>query len=369
MKSFLSDFTGAFADGAILFPLLAALSLKGGFSATALLFTAGLAYLAAGIWFRVPMAIQPLKSIAIAAISIGAGLGEIRASGALLGLVCLGLTCFDVNRLGQRVPRSLIHGLQAALGVLLILQGAKFDSSFLALLLVAIMVGLPALVRFPVLGVVATLGLAWTVVNGALHPQLAQPTTALPHHEAFRPAIVAALVFPQIALTLGNSVVGTEDVARRYFGERASRVTIRALLTSIGLGNLVSAAIGGLPYCHGSGGVTAHVRGGARHWRANAIIGGFLLALAAAQALGGHVRLEFPAMLIAALLASTGVFHIGLAKPTWDSLPGKLELAVMALTAAFTRNMLLVLAVGVAYEMLQVALFRSRLKTKAEALS
>src|SRR5690606_37983249 len=95
--------------------------------------------------------------------------------------------------------------------------------------------------------------------------------------------IILALVLPQLALTLTNSVVGTEAAARRYFGERAGRVTASRLLRSIGLGNMLVAPLGGLPFCHGSGGVTAHVKGGAQTWHMNLIIGGVLLTLAGAS--------------------------------------------------------------------------------------
>ena len=59
---------------------------------------------------------------------------------------------------------------------------------------------------------------------------------------------------PQFALTFGNSVVATEDTARILYGEQAKRVTVRALCLSIGVLNLLTAAIQGSPLCHGSGG-------------------------------------------------------------------------------------------------------------------
>src|SRR4051794_35327506 len=112
MRSRLGDIVGAFADGAILFPLLAALTLKTDLSGSVLLLSAGFAYIVAGILFRVPVSVQPLKAVAIAAIALGATGTEVRVAGALLGAFCLALSFFDVNALAARVPRSLVHGLQ-----------------------------------------------------------------------------------------------------------------------------------------------------------------------------------------------------------------------------------------------------------------
>ena len=72
VKNHFGNMTGAFSDGAILFPLLAALVLQAGMNGAVLLASVGIAYIAAGFVFRVPMAVQPLKSVVVAALAIGA---------------------------------------------------------------------------------------------------------------------------------------------------------------------------------------------------------------------------------------------------------------------------------------------------------
>jgi hypothetical protein len=358
------NFFGAFADGAVLFPLLAALSARSGFNSTTLLATAGAAYVAAALVFRVPMSVQPLKSIAIAGLALGASFDEIRVSGALLGLVCLALALTDVNRLAARVPTSLVHGIQAGLGVLLVFQGMKSVPSpssqplTVLVLLAAIVVLTLASVRWelPALGMVATAGLAYALFSKGTVPDAARTSS----EAGVRLNTVVALVAPQMALTLANSVLGTENVARRYFGDQAERVTARRLLASIGLGNVVSSVLGGLPFCHGSGGLTAHVRGGSTHWVSGMIVGGTLLFMATIQAVGGSVTLNYPAALMACLLVVTGLFHFTLARPTWASAGGKVKLALMMTTAVISRNMLHVLLVGVACESAAGLLLRKR---------
>jgi sulfate permease, SulP family len=345
---------GAFADGAILFPLLASLTLQGGFSAPVLLATAGAAYLASGALFRVPMSVQPLKSIAIAGLARGASHLEVQISGALLGLFCLGLSFLAADQLGDRVPIALVHALQAGLGILLVSQGVKSAAPLVGdTAKLAVLVGLSAamlivtwFIELPVLGLVATGGLAWAVFTpSATLPSL--PSSSGGVHLG----MIAALVFPQLALTLGNSVIATRDVARRYFGARAERVTIRRLLQSIGVGNLLTSAVGGLPYCHGSGGLTAHVKGGATRWTSNVVVGATLLAFAAVEALGGKVSLDYPRPLLGSMLITIGVFHLFLATPTWATgLAGKVKLFIACGVAAATQNMLYVLVTGIALE-------------------
>lgn len=354
------DLTGAFSDGAVLFPLLVALTLQTGMDGAVLMATAGLAYLAAGLFFRVPMPVQPLKSVVVTALAIGATAAEIRWSGLCVGAVCLGLSFMYADRLARLVPRHLVHGLQMALGVMLMLKAVNWGwveqpRALFALAFAAIALFMTWYARraeWPVMGWVATGGMA-AAVGIALFADAA-PVAAGAGNETPGPVrldVILALVLPQLALTLTNSVVATCDVAQRYFPGRARRVTASNLLRSIGLGNIVAAAVGGLPHCHGSGGMTAHVKGGARTWRMNLVIGGVLLVLAGVSWLMAQNLIPaYPKPLMAALLFATGWFHLQLAAPSWRAADKRWRLAVMGVVAVLTMNMLWTLAAGVAVE-------------------
>src|SRR5437588_10401614 len=93
-------------------------------------------------------------------------------------------------------------------------------------------------------------------------------------------AVFTVLVLPQFALTFGNSIVATESTAAILYGPQAKRVTARALSFSIATINLIGSALMAPPVCHGSGGVTAHHKFGARTPKANYVIGGVCLVLA-----------------------------------------------------------------------------------------
>jgi SulP family sulfate permease len=88
-----------------------------------------------------------------------------------------------------------------------------------------------------------------------------------------------ALVLPQIPMTLGNAVLANADLSGELFGEASGRVTGKALCISMAIANLGAFMWGGMPMCHGAGGLAAHFRFGARTAGSNLIIGIFMVVL------------------------------------------------------------------------------------------
>jgi SulP family sulfate permease len=81
-------------------------------------------------------------------------------------------------------------------------------------------------------------------------------------------------------MTIGNAVVANADLSHEYFGNDSKKVTYRSLTLSMALANLLSFVVGGMPLCHGAGGLAAHYRFGARTAGSNLMIGIVFLALA-----------------------------------------------------------------------------------------
>jgi MFS superfamily sulfate permease-like transporter len=100
--------------------------------------------------------------------------------------------------------------------------------------------------------------------------------TGLSWHELAIGALLLAL--PQIPLTLGNAVIATKEENNRLFPLRQTDEQRIALST--GIMNLFSAAVGGVPMCHGAGGMAGHIAFGARTGGALVILGSVLLVLA-----------------------------------------------------------------------------------------
>jgi cyclic pyranopterin phosphate synthase len=156
------------------------------------------------------------------------------------------------------------------------------------------------------------------------------------------------LLIPQIPLTFGNSMVATADLAKDYFGKRARRVTYRSLAGTISLGNLLAGLVGGMPVCHGCGGLTAHYRFGARTARANLIIGSTFLAIALLFAKASPYFLrEIPLYFFGSALVCIGIFHSLLARDMTRRKDVALVMA-MGMVTLFYRNLTLALLAGLA---------------------
>lgn len=348
-RPLIGDFFGSFADTAILLPLIALLSTKAGFNPAFLFLSCGLAYLVAGKLFKVPMSVQPLKSIAIAALSIGATLTEIQVSGFILGLFCLCLLYLDVNKLSNLVPVALIQNIQFGLGIMLMEQAFRSSSSDPTYLGLGILVIIGFLVieklsNFAWLGIFATIV---TMIALGIDHSSAQPipTTDL------RWPIILGLVIPQMILTLSNSILGTVLAVRKYFPHKMQAVTPRNLLLSVGIGNILSALISGLPFCHGSGGVTAHVKGGATSSRSNVVIGSFLILLSLFIFFSGKpITFSYPPFALTALLGVVGFHHLKLAQDLFANRLRLIELCGSAVIVLLTRNLLYVFAWALTFE-------------------
>jgi MFS superfamily sulfate permease-like transporter len=359
--------TGAVADLGVLVPLAGSLILVNGLDPGAVLIGAGLLTLAAGLVFGVPFPVQPLKALTAVAVAERLSPDVIHAAGLEIGLFLLLLSMGRVADLLARLfTTPVVRALQFGVGVLLVVAAVRLVADppavFLGapeppwpLLLAAasfVAVGLAAARgRYPVALALLAAGVAvtWLTARAELSgPSFALPEVGLPPAAAFGSAFVL-LVIPQLPLTFGNAVVAVTDVARRSFGSAAGRVTPATVCLSCGLGNVVAGMIGGMPMCHGAGGLTAHVRLGARRAGMNLLLGGTLLVLGVFFAPQVPVLLGLlPVWVLAAFLAYAGLRHALLVA---DLRGGALALAVGAgLAGAITGNLAITAGAGLLVE-------------------
>ena len=116
--------------------------------------------------------------------------------------------------------------------------------------------------------------------------------------------------------------------------------------------------------CHGSGGITALYKGGARHWSSNLYLGCFLLLLTAVTLFYNVRFLEFPKLIFGILLVVVGFYHLLLAKSTWESAEGKVRLLLAVIAVLWTRNLIVVLTIQLVLSLLKLSLFRFYKKLK-----
>jgi sulfate permease, SulP family len=332
------ELAGAVADVGVLVPIAVALIVSNGLSATAVLLPAGLLYLSAAFVYALPIPVQPLKAFGAIAIAKGLGSDEIAAGALLMGVVFVVLGRLRLLDLAARAfPKALIRGVQLTVGLLflkiawgLVLDPPKafaehaLDPALAAAFAAAAVILAFSLRRYPVSLVLVVAGLAVMVWLGADDAAVGPSLVSLPSIDwATLGTAFTVLVLPQLPLSFANSCLATSDAARVYFGDRARAVRPGKLATTFGSANLLAGALGGMPVCHGAGGLTAHVAFGARTGGAPLVMGVALLTLALGFGAGLAALLTaFPLPILAGLLATAGLLHIGLLRdlrglPAW----------------------------------------------------
>jgi sulfate permease, SulP family len=355
------ELAGALADIGVLVPIAVALIVGNGLSATAVLLPAGLLYLTAGFVYGLPIPVQPLKAFGAIAIAKGLGSDEIAAGALLMGVIFLTLGRLGVLDLAARAfPRALIRGVQLTVGLLFLkiawglvtdpprgFAQHALDASW-ALPLAALVVVLAFTLRS------RPITIAFVVVGGvsaalaSSDVQFGPSAISAPHIDLeILATAFAVLVLPQVPLSFANSCLATADAARVYFGQAAERVRPGRLATTFGSANLLAGALSGMPVCHGAGGLTAHVAFGARTGGAPIAMGIALLTLALGLGAGlASLLAAFPLPILAGVLATAGILHIGLLRDLRTVGDWALALAVGAV--GFTTDLATALLLGLA---------------------
>lgn len=274
---------GSLGDLGTFVPLAVGMVQIAGFDAAALLVTAGLVNIWSGWQFRIPIAVQPMKAVAALAIAGALSGTQAMAAGFFVGICMLVLGLFGLVRsLARLVPAVVLRGLQLTIASELLLRGTRWAAGGVSLgpFSTADEI-LPVVVLFAALLVVGMLRrrlecipialLAMALGLAAWHePSLLQ----VPRAELWRPHLTAFGArdldgiwlsgVPQVALTLLNSVLAVAALATQLYPHQTARVTPTRMALSVGIINLLVCPLGGMPLCHGSGGLAGQHKLGAR---------------------------------------------------------------------------------------------------------
>jgi predicted benzoate:H+ symporter BenE len=283
----LGEVSGAVGDiGTFLPHILGAITVVG-LAPSGVLAGFGLFYLASGLFYGVPLGVQPMKAASAVMLVTPMRPGEVMGAGLVIGVFFLlaGLTG-AVTRLARAIPAPVTGGLQLGLGLSLAGLGVRQigQQLWLGLVVSALMLLLLSNRRLPAALVGLGVGVLLARLAGVspplpplqlgLHlPQFAWPSWG----EVLRGTQLA--VVPQVPLTLTNAIIVTAAVTRQLFPKEQHHVSERNLAISTGLGNLLAAPFGGYPMCHGAGGIVGHHRFGARTATAPVLIGALCLGL------------------------------------------------------------------------------------------
>ncbi len=269
------EIAGSLGDLGTFLPLLVGMAAQNGLDFASALFFAGLFNIVTGLVFPIPMAVQPMKAIAAVALTEGLTVPQILAAGASVSLIILVLGLSGlINWLNRVIPRSVVRGLQLALGLSLLMKGMQMVAgthqwlaadSYCTGLLSALAVFLLFFSRkIPAALLLFGVGLAialWThpEVIGGLGLGFTLPKWTPPFWADFISSFPKAAL-PQIPLTTLNSVIAVCALSADLFPDRSAAP--RKVAVSVGLMNLLACWFGGMPMCHGAGGLAGQYRFG-----------------------------------------------------------------------------------------------------------
>jgi MFS superfamily sulfate permease-like transporter len=317
-----AEWAGAFGDLGTLLPFVLAYIAVVRIDPLGILLGFGVCMIAVGLYFKTPVPVQPMKAIgAVAATQAAQTLAvtphAVFAGGLATGVFWLVLGATGLaQKVARLVPRPIAIGIILGLGFAFMLQGLKMMSGGWAIGAVGLALTLlllqnryvPAMFVLLLFGAGAAL---WQDPSlgaqlGAVEMSFRLPSFALTGFswsDVFTGVVFLAL--PQLPLTFGNAIVAIREENNRLFPDRA--LTERRVSLSTGLMNLFGASIGGVPMCHGAGGMAGHVRFGARTGGAVVILGAILcvVALLFSDSVTTLLRI-FPVPVLGVVLFLTG---------------------------------------------------------------
>ena len=296
-----SEFTGAIGDSVTVFPVVVAIAALTELSLTHLLLGFAVFQIVWGLYYGLPVSVEPMKALAALVIAGALTASEFAVAGLLAGVVLLVVgSTGTLGRIEQYVGQPVIRGVQLGVGLLLLETGIRLSLTGLTLALVSTIVASIVIIggyRTASPLVVLCVGVVFTITQvGVPTPQLPAFTVSLPNLSSLSMTTIEGTV-AQLAMTVGNAAVATSLLLSDYYD---ADVSADELSTSMGVMNLFAVPFGAMPMCHGSGGVAGKYAFGARTAGANVILG-VIYAVAAVLAVG--IVAAFPLPMLGIVLA------------------------------------------------------------------
>lgn len=270
-----NEFSGSMGDLGTTFPLLTGMILAADLDVASVFVMFGLMQILTGFVYGLPMPLQPLKAMAVLVITQNIQSPILYGAGLAIGFVMLILSLSGVlDWLAGKIPACVVRGIQFGLGLSLASLALKKyvpsmgqDGYILALICFVIMIVLLGNRRFPPGVFVIGLGFLYAVIfrvdlSSVTHsagfnlPQLALPKGA----DILTGFLVLSL--PQLPLSISNSVIATNKTVHDLFPDRP--LSVKKIGLTYSVINLILPFFGGVPICHGCGGLAGHYALGAR---------------------------------------------------------------------------------------------------------
>lgn len=336
------ELAGSFGDIGTDLPLLIGMIAAADLDAASVFTVFGLLQILTGLLYGLPMPMQPLKAMAVLVISQGIAAQTLYGAGLAIAAVMLVLSLSGaLAGLARAIPRCVVRGVQVGLGLSLATLALKqyvpaqggagwalAAGGFVLMLLLWNNRHAPGGLVLIALGV--AYALAWRVDGAAIAGGIALRLPQL-HAPGWSDILTGAVVLalPQLPLSLSNSLIATRQTVADLFPERP--VTIRKLGLTYSLVNFVAPFLGGVPVCHGCGGLAGHYAFGARTGGSVVIYGSMYVVLGLFfGGVAAQVVEVFPLPILGVVLLFEGLVLMRLVRDTAGSQP---ELTIALLVA------------------------------------
>jgi MFS superfamily sulfate permease-like transporter len=297
-----NEVTGAVGDAATVLPVVVAVAVLTDLTLPVMLVWFGVFQVVWGLYYGVPVSVEPMKALAALVIAGAISTGELVVAGLLLAAVLLVLGATkSLDRVETYVGQPVVRGVQLGVALVLLetglglgLQGPRLAAGAGVVAIAMVVGGFWKSSGLVVFG----LGVAVAVAEVGLPSPALPPAGALytlPAAELTPGALEATVA--QLAMTVGNAALATAVLLGDFFDRD---VSADDLSTSMGVTNAIAVPLGGLPMCHGSGGVAGKYAFGARTAGANLFLGVGYVAVAV---LGAGLVTAYPVAVLGVILA------------------------------------------------------------------
>ena len=270
-KFTIRELAGSFGDWGTLIPFVIGYISIVGLNPSGIFICLGLTNIILGIKFNLPLPVQPQKTIGTIALSQNWNQSLVISTGFGTGAFwfILGISK-KLNKIVDKVPLVLVRGIQLGLGLILGWEALilMYVNLPLAIFSFTIIIVLLKYEKIPSSILLVFLGIVIMIFYGELN--LDNIFFQIPQISVYFPNFIDLLYgmffagIGQLILTLTNVMIATIILARDLFPERAQNLDANSLAFNMGYINLLSPFIGGIPLCHGSGGLAAQYAFGAR---------------------------------------------------------------------------------------------------------
>ena len=231
----------------------------------------GITNIILGVRYNLPLPVQPQKTIGTVALSRKWTSNRVISTGFATGIIwfILGSTKF-LDKITEKVPQIVVRGIQLGLSFILgwtaiFMFLNNYILGLISILIILIFIkyeNVPTAILLVFLGIFV---LIFTFDFPIKHLIFNLPSISLylPTIENMLLGMITAGI-GQLLLTLTNVMVASIALIKKLFPEKQSDINSNNLASNMGIINLFSPFLGGIPLCHGSGGLAAQYAFGAR---------------------------------------------------------------------------------------------------------